>query len=618
MTNATSASPSLPLYSKLDPLRREIRLLTIYSSEDHTEPIHAGLHVVSLYHHLQYEALSYCWGSKENQRSISLLGQEVKITTNLHSALLRLREERHPRILWIDALCINQEDVVERGSQVLLMENIYKSCKSCFIWLGEPNNKTSIAIRVLRDWAEKGHLRDYNFGPKHIIAAAELTSRPWFSRIWTVPESILPHKLDVICGEYTWPWSIFADSAKSLEKHLTSPCCSTHNDTANEHILEINKFIQAVSVIENSRDLYPRKRDPLTCLNSFRIRDATDARDKIYGLLSLIHLPHEKFVEVSYAEPVEKIYTGICKKFIEHSGFLEVLKYVLRSVDEPKKSQSPEELEISKKPKHILPSWVPNWRVPITEPWWQQGRLNRYSLYNASGNQIGKRHKPEFLDMAEKSVLKVNGISCSIVAGVGKERRADMGEELPKNWYDLAKASRGGGAQVVGDAFFNTILMDTFVNLAGGKVTSFRRATKADYKEYQKWPTLIVEGSWPKFTDRLHFSLETATLLRSFFVTGDGHFGMGPAGMKKGDEIFVLEGGRCPLVLRSKDQNDHYTLVGDCYLHKFMDGEAMAEFESHSKFVYIDKESIRFNTFILLLRRHRWMCVISNLLVITW
>jgi hypothetical protein len=580
MANSTSASPSLPIYSKLDPLRREIRLLTLHPSEDHTKPIHASLHVVSLYHHPHYEALSYCWGSKENQLSISLSGQDIKINTNLHSALVRLREKKHPRILWIDALCINQEDVVERGSQVLLMEDIYKSCKSCFIWLGESNNITNTAIRVLRDWAKKGHLRGYNFGPSHIIAAAELTSRPWFSRIWTVQESILPQKLDVICGKDTWSWSIFADSVKNLEQHLTSPCCSSHNDTANEHMLEINKFIQAVSVIENSRDLYrdlyPKKRDPLTCLNSFRIRDATDARDKIYGLLSLIHLPHEKFIEVSYAEPVEKIYTGICKKFIEHSGSLEVLKYVLRGVDETESEE------------HTLPSWVPDWRLLIAEPRWQEGRLNRYHLYNAFGNKTGKHYKPEFLEMAEKSVLKVNGISCGTVASVGEKRQADMGEELPKDWYDIAKANCGGGVRVVGDAFFGTILMDTFVKLEGGKAAPSQRATKADYKEYKKWPTLIVKGFWPKVTDRLHFSLETATLLRSFFVTRDGHFGMGPAGMKQGDEIFVLEGGRCPLLLRSKGQNDHYILIGDCYLHKFMDGEAMAEFEIHSKFVCIE------------------------------
>jgi hypothetical protein len=359
-------------------------------------------------------------------------------------------------------------------------------------------------------------------------------------------------------------------------------------------MLKISKFIQAVSVIESSRDLYPRKRDPLTCLNSFRVRDATDARDKIYGLLSLIRLPHEKFIEVSYEEPAEKIYTSICRKFIEHSGSLEVLKYVLRGVDEPKQSQSPEELKNSKKLKkteseeHILPSWVPDWRLPTAEPRWQQGRLNRYSLYNAFGNKTSKRYKPEFLEMAEKYVLKVNGISCGTVVSVGEERRADMGEELPKDWYGLAEANCGGGVRVVRDAFFRTVLMDTFVNLAGGKVTSLRRATNADYKEYKEWPTLIAKGSWPKVTDRLHFPLETATLLRSFFVTRDGHFGMGPAGIKQGDEIFVLEGGRCPLVLRLKGQNDHYILVGDCYLHKFMDGEAMAEFEIHSKFVCIE------------------------------
>jgi hypothetical protein len=575
MANSTSASPSLPIYSRLDPLRRETRLLTLHPSEDHTIPINASLHVVSLYHHHHYEALSYCWGSEETQPSMSLSGQDFKINANLHSVLLRLRKGRHPRIIWIDALCVNQKDVAERGSQVQLMEEIYKSCESCFIWLGESNNKTNTAIKVLRDWAGAGHLHDYNFSASHITAAAELTSRPWFSRLWTVQESILPQNLVVICGEDTWSWSIFADAVKSLEKHLTSPCCSVHNDTANEHVRQISEFIQAVAVIEHSRDLYPKKRDPLTCLNTFRVRDAKDARDKIYGLLSLIHLPDEKFIEVSYEDPVEKIYTRLCEKFIEQAGSLEVLKYVLRGVDGEQSKRL------------TLPSWVPDWTIRIPEPRWQQGQLNRSSLYNACG-RISKRYKPEFLDIAQKSILKVKAISCGTVASVGEERHADMGEQLPKDWYSLAAASCSRETSIVRDDFFRTVIMDTFVDLAGGKVKPSRRATHVDYKKYRKWPALIVEGSWPKVTDRLHFSLETATLLRSFFVTSDGHFGIGPAGMKPGDEIFVVEGGSCPLVLRSNDQNDHYILLGDCYLDKFMDGEAMIEFETRSKFVYIE------------------------------
>ena len=136
MANSTSASPSLPIYSKLDPLRREIRLLTLHPSEDHTKPIHASLHVISLYHHPHYEALSYCWGSKENQLSISLSGQDIKINTNLHSALVRLRERKHPRILWIDALCINQKDDRERRQQVQMMSEIYSSARYVQAWLG--------------------------------------------------------------------------------------------------------------------------------------------------------------------------------------------------------------------------------------------------------------------------------------------------------------------------------------------------------------------------------------------------------------------------------------------------------------------------------------------------
>jgi hypothetical protein len=131
--------------------------------------------------------------------------------------------------------------------------------------------------------------------------------------------------------------------------------------------------------------------------------------------------------------------------------------------------------------------------------------------------------------------------------------------------------------------------MDTIGESADRKVTSLRRASEADFKEYECLLTHITNGTgWPVDTDKIYVALKTATLLRRFFITKDGRSGIGPARMEVGDEVYALKWSCCPLVLRSVGQISRYKLIGDCFLLGFMDGEAMVEFDSRPKVVYIE------------------------------
>ena len=86
-----------------------------------------------------YEALSYCWGDPSDKIPIECNGSGgLAITKNLHSALLRLQLPNQLRLIWADAICINQEDTEERGSQVRLMKDIYRFASSVVVWLGGP------------------------------------------------------------------------------------------------------------------------------------------------------------------------------------------------------------------------------------------------------------------------------------------------------------------------------------------------------------------------------------------------------------------------------------------------------------------------------------------------
>lgn len=115
----------------------QIRVLTLEPGSSE-EDISCRLSTVSLSSRPQIETLSYCWGSQDLAQPLLLNGQAFSVTENLYSALFHLRLQNRPLYLWVDALCINQEDVFERSSQVEMMREIFKSCTCVYVWLGEP------------------------------------------------------------------------------------------------------------------------------------------------------------------------------------------------------------------------------------------------------------------------------------------------------------------------------------------------------------------------------------------------------------------------------------------------------------------------------------------------
>ncbi|KIM93944.1 hypothetical protein OIDMADRAFT_136971, partial [Oidiodendron maius Zn] len=93
-----------------------------------------------------YDALSYMWGPEVTERDIEINGQSYPIRENLYQALLHLRLPSLTRVLWVDALCINQNDLKERNKQVSQMGRIYLSAGHVIVWLGLPDFSTAEAF----------------------------------------------------------------------------------------------------------------------------------------------------------------------------------------------------------------------------------------------------------------------------------------------------------------------------------------------------------------------------------------------------------------------------------------------------------------------------------------
>lgn len=137
---------------------------------------------------ISYEALSYTWGSWEDYAHVRMSeGDRLPVTTNLMAALRRLRREDEARILWIDQICINQDDVHERNLQVSRMDEVYRRASDVLVWMGD------IPWSPVPDPQTNEHLLDSFF------AAIEATQPFWWTRAWVIQEFALASSLPSIC-----------------------------------------------------------------------------------------------------------------------------------------------------------------------------------------------------------------------------------------------------------------------------------------------------------------------------------------------------------------------------------------------------------------------------------
>jgi hypothetical protein len=167
-----------------------------------------------------FYALSYTWGTLEKTASVIIEGHQFPVTQNLEAALRRMRRWRMETTgnsiarayWWIDAICINQADDLERNQQVALMTRIYKKCSGVQVWLGEEADNSAMAMSL----DNKLDTRTPSRGPgeprlvypevsteekiMHWEALITLFQRPWWERVWIRQEVVIPQFVTVHCA----------------------------------------------------------------------------------------------------------------------------------------------------------------------------------------------------------------------------------------------------------------------------------------------------------------------------------------------------------------------------------------------------------------------------------
>ncbi|CAK7224192.1 hypothetical protein SEUCBS140593_005487 [Sporothrix eucalyptigena] len=234
---ATSRANKASEYRHI-PLQQQdsIRLLRLLPSTDNNAPVQCQLSEYPLQGphdevHL-YEALSYVWGSTSNQQTIYVQSegdakdrfQTLLVTFNLHVALKHLRSRHIARTIWIDAVCIDQQNNAEKGQQVQMMAKVYNFADRVIVWLGDATDKGDQALIDICKAASQQHARTpIDASASSQEAIIKLLQRPWFQRIWVLQEAAAARNILIKCGPAEIDGYAFCSGLVALDPYKDLP-----------------------------------------------------------------------------------------------------------------------------------------------------------------------------------------------------------------------------------------------------------------------------------------------------------------------------------------------------------------------------------------------------------
>jgi hypothetical protein len=599
-----AAAPSL--YEPLSVDAKEIRLLHLYPGEA-DEPLSCRLVTAALddAKTTPFEALSYCWGTAADLKTITVhVGSEdlytpqtrtLSVTASLDQALRYLRKgckDRTPRVLWIDAVCIDQTNVEERGSQVGMMGEIFAKATATVIWLGagmsdthahetvemmehvvqylqyEPPTATSTGV-LRYDYGGPDEGQEDFVTDKMFHLFAQFFAYPWFRRVWVVQEVWLSRNAVFNLGNETIPWK----TVMLANYFMVNTRWGLAPGLVHEWLPSLWTRIAEHQNILTPSDAMGRETSRLKILDLVlegAELGATDRRDRIFALLSLGEETHKRdslpaLLRPNYTKTASRVYVDFTLWWIDHYKSLAILSAVHAS-----SGRTWQDLHCSSgtRAAPVATSDHPSWALPPTgKAQWAETTLGLYSEFSTAGDTtpvLGPCDDPS-------SQLALGGARIGTIAEIKHypflQRAWHANDDLHAAFLRVLDPSGSAGTWCR-------------PHLVPG-----RRRTSRNYRD----EGLEVRSA----VDHIHAHEDEEAvfpcLSPCFLTTEDGMIGLCPAGSRVGDLIVVLYGGSVPYILReveaapgSSGENSDQTLyhfVGECYIQGKMSGSVVREQE---------------------------------------
>lgn len=590
---------------------RDIRLLKIStnSNDQSSAPqtyrlVHAELPEEGSSNGLSFETVSYTWGDSTRVSTLRLSDEhgsivgEIGLTANLTQAIPHLTDKSKTRLLWIDQLCINQGDDLEKGVQVGMMDQIYKSASRVLIWLGLVEEDS----RMVKQWLDtldrllplqalegllprqqdpaKFDPANAAFRPDnravwvdreiskpdnastYAAAIFRFLHRPWFSRGWIVQELLLSTNITFVIGDTTL-------NKQNMKDLFATP----HGLVPDDNTTGSNG---------SYRTLMTLKFHPFTeeqPLRFFRLMAQASAefstfsrRDQLYAFLGMIPGLCPDFFKPDQTCPIHEAFAKFVVAVSRKHGSLDFLS--LCSTWQDNFLRYKPELSRELAP---FPTWVPSWTsTPLQAPFRLATGGVRGRDPVAWNAAAGRKHV--YREIVDDDPATS---SCLLVRGRIVDRVHSVSTATFQRTWDADHA-----------------YLDGLVDEIKGDLQGLQHWSKVDLVDF------LNKVAWNGVCPKEIFDYKTAEELlqapansvnlglalamargRRFMRSQKGRTGLVPKmgttwmslGAGKGSVIAVLHGCSVPVVLERQegDRKNVFKLVGDCYVEGIMHGETV-------------------------------------------
>jgi hypothetical protein len=553
---ALNSTAAKEIYSRLS--ENDIRFVILQAGEP-TDPIECTLTTGHLDALPKYEALSYVWGSQANPKTIHLNGQALFITQNLHQALVRLRKPAEDRLVWIDALAINQSDIPERNVQVRKMLTIYKSARAVLAWIGQGDEDfggpTEAWASKIPDWDcifNQVHNRDYmqQLSSLKWLGQYEFWSRAWIIqeithsnivfilgpheathghlfRIWSQLMAQGCHAYDVEAGENPADFAIFIGS------RLSAIMLASIRMVEPDGMLDLDSWLKSLILMHEPR-----------CL---------DPHDMIYAFCSLFTPEIQCKISIDYTMPTADLFTLMTRVYVETTGNLWLLSFV--EISSRYCSATP-----------TLDTELPTWAFNFA------GEISAFSRWHRpicdKGIKDGKTsifyHR---FEKSNRSLLRVKGVCIGQVQQVDRSLRHVL---LLGISFELSKRSLGVASNE--EVRFLLACLRPFAEPEDFSSLLLHNSDSSDALERKYWHKYCT--ALESHSERLMFSyIPKHSRGQSDEKGSHRQFALGNPGILTGDKLCLILG--CPLPLLLRQAGNSYTVIGSAYAQGYMEGEAM-------------------------------------------
>jgi hypothetical protein len=623
------------------------RLLRLQLNEN-SEPLIGDLLEHTVDHSPPYQCISYAWGISEANDSIEIQGQKLAITKAVQMVLRWIRADQRnttPELLWIDSICINQDDIEERGEQVRHMKKIYSGAERVLVYLGEEaEGSDQIPQLYLKihevyvKWSGSGAPGASKI-PIEYPAADEYESmglptandpvwdanraflgRPWFLRTWILQEVVLARTLFFICGSWGFDGEGLIRGWHCLIG-AEIPYLSAGSWFAMAKGPPEGRAIHQILLMLDLGMGEDEKKSPslVQLLHSSRQSLASNPRDYVYGLLGLTSDLYRNQISVDYEESVADTYRRVAKTIVKLGDGIELL-YNIYGFDS--------ELD--------LPSWVPDWsnqHAPfiLLRPTPSNTSTTTDVPYVCAGGNVSDLHvgheadvlicKGYIVDVIEKitnyhinedsdeDLSRDGGMSADDEPGERKSKHAfTLLSRYLSEMAGLLETKSAYQPEKHEEIIWRTAIWNRGRTRQSKAPESYSKLYEA-FKAFVRHRTLSKSGLLEEHRPKIHSldrelgfivpariaaeiviqefreELEKAEKFGQWATTlciqmrrcstKRGYLGQVPNVARVGDIICVIAGAAVPFTVRRNDKG--YNLIGQCYLHGYMEGEALSD-----------------------------------------